>query len=195
MDRKEVIVTERPETVSWDEISSVLKRAHEKNVRRGIIMAYPHLPSDALRDMVERRNGKMFVALCDGKVVATAAARIRRVKFWFGWRSCVYIFLGAVLPEYSGTGIYGQLARIREQYARDNGIDMMMFDTNVKNRHMLWMSIRNGFRPVDYRVLDDHQSYVMVKWLDGCPYSWYKCWRMLSYMKRQRFDEKEQQNQ
>ena len=56
---------------------------------------------------------------------------------------------------------------------------MMMFDTHEKNSRNLGHSIKAGYKFVDLKFYRDHYNVVMVKWLDGCPYS--RFWCSLNY--------------
>ena len=175
MDKEKITVIERPKTISWEEISSVLKRAHEENVHKGIVLPYPHLPPEVLKKKTEGLGGRIFVALYDGHVVATGAVAIIEKSFWCGKGKYAYCFLDAVLPKFAGKGLYGEIVKVQEEYARNHTLDRMMFDTDERNKRMLAISKRYDYRYVQYRVRDGHNSVVMVKWLNGCPYSRLKC--------------------
>ena len=68
-----ITVMRRPESVSWEAVSRVLKEAHRENVRRGIRMTYPQLPPEQLYEKTEGRGGVLFVALDGERLVGTAA--------------------------------------------------------------------------------------------------------------------------
>lgn len=173
---KEIIVTERPETVSWEAISSVLRTAHMENVKNGIVLPYPHLSPDELREKVEGRGGKMFVALCAGKLIATGAVAIIEKNLWCGTGKYAYCFLASVLPEYKGMGAYRRIETEQEKYASAQGVMRCMFDTDERNQRILEISKRNGYRLVEFRVREGRNSVVLVKWLEECPFSRLKCW-------------------
>lgn len=176
MSRDEVSIVERPESVSWEDISGLLRRAHAQNVANGIKLPYPFLSPSELRDKVEGAGGKMLVALHNGKLVGTAAVKvIHRDYLWCGKGEYAYCFLAAVLPEYSGQGIYRRLIEAREDIARSWGINKLLFDTDERNTRVIKICKKNDFRPVDYKIREDHNSVLLVKWLDGCPYSKLKC--------------------
>lgn len=172
---KGLIIAKRPETVSWEAISAVLRHAHADNVRRGIRMTYPQLPPDQLQAKTEGRGGTMLVALTDDRVIGTAAVVRLDKKIWCGNGPYAYCFLDAVLPEYAGKGVFRQLEAAQIQWARDAGITCMLLDTNERNVRMLKRCRKNGYRAVDYRVHDGYNSVMLVRWLDGCPYSRLRC--------------------
>lgn len=174
--RNEITVIERPSIVSWEEVSNVLKAAHAKNVIDGIIMTYPQLPQEQLKEKIEGFGAKLFVAMHGNKVVGTGAVAILNKDYlWCGKGLYAYTFIDAVLPEYTGLGIYARIAAEQEKYALDNGVERMLLDTHARNKRMIHLSKKNGYRPVYYRYINNHESIVMVKWLKSCPYSKIDC--------------------
>ena len=70
------------------------------------------------------------------------------------------------------------------------GLNRILFDTHEHNQRMIDINSQHGFVPVDISVWKDHYNIVMVKWLNGCPYSdWFcklqflahKCYRKLRF--------------
>lgn len=175
MGREEIVIVERPDFISWEQISCVLKKAHEENVRNGIVLPYPQLPPDEIRKKIEGQEGMLFVALSGEQVVASGAVKIIQKNLWCGSGEYAYCFFAAVLPEYAGRGIYRRIETAQEEYAYSKGIKRMMFDTDERNKRILTISKKNGYRFVDYRVKDGRNSVLLVKWLEGCPYSRIKC--------------------
>lgn len=169
-----VQVIEKPDWVSWDEIHEVIWKAHESNRQQGINMRFPALPGEEIKKRVAD-NGKMFVALDGKKVVGTAALRTKKANLWCGKGEYAYLCFAAVLPEYSGQGIYKQLYIYRERESIKNGLSRIMFDTHEKNTRMAEINLKHGYRKVSYKRYDDHYNIIFVKWLDGCPYSDFRC--------------------
>ena len=168
-------IIEKPDWVSWDEIHEVLWQAHAENREKGMNMAFPALPGEKIRENLEKNQGKMFIAL-DGsnKVIATAAIKVKRTNLWCGTGDYAYLCFASILPEYRGHGIYKQLYIYIEREGRKMGLDRILFDTHEHNQRMIDVNSRHGFKPVDISVWKDHYNVVMVKWLNGCPYSeWY----------------------
>lgn len=170
-------IIEKPEWVSWDEIHDVLWKAHAENLEKGMIMTLPSLPGEQIREKIKAGRGKMFVALDDRKVVATAAVMVKNSNLWCGKGEYAYFCFASILPEYRGRGLYKQLYIYREREAINMGIRRILFDTHEHNRHTLAINEKNHFVPVRYFHVKnhDHYSIVMVKWLDGCPYPNYYC--------------------
>ncbi len=164
---------EKPEWVSWDEIHSVLWNAHAQNREKGIIMAYPSLSGDEIKRRVEN-NGKMFIALDGQNVIGTLALIIKKGKKWYNKGVYGYLCFGAVLPTYSGKGIYRSLYKVAETAALNQGISVITRDTNENNARMLKISKQEGYHFVECKAYKDHFNIVRAKWLKGCPFpTWY----------------------
>lgn len=165
----------KPELLSWDAIHDVIWASHEENRRNGVNMKYPSLSGSEIEKRVEP-DGKMLVALADdGTLVGTAAMIPKEVTLWFGRHRFAYCCFASILPEYNGKGIYKEMCRIQETMAREAGLEMMLFDTHEKNTRNLNHSVKAGYRFVDLKYYGDHFNVVMVKWLNGCPYSSFRC--------------------
>ena len=167
-------VIEKPNWISWDDIHSLLWAAHAENREKGIFMKYPSLIGEEIRNRVEGK-GKMFCAINNGKLVGTGAILKKESKQWFDKSTCTYMYFcfAGVLPEYKGQGIYKllYLSRLKEC----NGSDRIMFDTHEDNKLLININKRNGFVPVDYKFYKNHFNIVMVKWLNKCPYTNFRC--------------------
>ena len=173
----QIQVLPKPDWVSWDTIHDVIWKAHEVNRNKGIVMRYPSLTGEEIRERIEGQ-GTMFVAICDGKVVGTAALKTKKVCLWCGGGEYAYLCFAAVLPEYGGRGIYRMLYARVEDETKSKGLDRIMFDSHEGNKKILEIHKRDGFIPVSYRKYEDHFNIIMVKWLNGCPYS-----RIMCYLK------------
>ncbi len=166
----------KPESLSWDAIHEVIWASHEENRKNGVNMRYPSLPGSEIQKRVEP-EGKMLVAMTDeGKLVGTAAMIPKEVSVWFGKHRFAYCCFASILPEYNGMGIYKEMCRIQEELAREAGLEMMLFDTHEKNARNLGHAVKAGYRFVGLKHYKDHFNVVMVKWLNGCPYSHFNCW-------------------
>ena len=161
---------EKPDWVSWDEIHEVLWKAHKKNREKGIIMSYPSLSGEEIKNMIGD-HGKMFLAVEDNKVVGTLALIVKSGKKWYNTGVYGYLCLGAVLPEYSGKGIYRSLYQLAESTAKQMNLSVLTRDTNENNVRMLKITKQEGYHFVAFRVHEDHCNIIRAKWLNGCPYT------------------------
>ena len=164
---------EKPEWVSWDEIHEVLWKAHEQNRKKGIIMSYPSLSGEEIRNKIGDK-GKMFVAIEDDKVIGTLALIKKVGKQWYNTGQYGYLCFGAVLPECSGKGVYRSLYQLAETTAKQMGLLVLTRDTNENNARMLKITKQEGYHFVECKAWKDHFNIVRAKWLDKCPYpTWY----------------------
>ena len=165
----------KPESISWDEIHEVIWQSHEENRQNGVVMRYPSLPGDEIQKRIGV-DGRMLVALTEeGKLIGTGAVLPKRATLWFGTDTFAYCCFASILPMYAGKGIYKEMCRRQEEIAREMGLDKMLFDTHEKNARNLGHSVKAGYKFVGLKYYWDHFNVVMVKWLDGCPYSDFRC--------------------
>lgn len=169
----EIQIMEKPDWVSWNEIHEVIWNAHAQNREKGVIMAYPSLSGDEIKRRIEN-NGKMFVALDGQNVIGTLALIIKEGKKWYNQETYGYLCFGAVLPDYSGKGIYRSLYKVAETTALNQGISVITRDTNEANARMLKISKQEGYHFVECKAYKDHFNIVRAKWLGKCPFpTWY----------------------
>ena len=170
-------IVEKPDWVTWADIKQCLYEAHADNRSKGINMAHYKWPVERIKDSLGK-NGVVLVALDGKRLVGTAAMGDKVGKSWYTRGPYAYICFDAVLPEYSGKGIFKMLDIKREQLAMDMGYKTLVFDTHSKNTHRQEIATNNGYRLVRYFLASskDHYSVVMAKWLDGCQYSKVYCW-------------------
>lgn len=174
-DDRELSVIVKPHNITWDDISQVLRHAHQKNIEEGIYMHNPFLPPDEIKEKIDKMGGVMFVALLKGRLVGTGAVAIREIKWWCAKGQIGYICFGSVLPEFAGKGVYKALVQARENYILSKGVDKVYFDTHENNKKIIDMSKKRGFSLVDYAIRSDHNSVLMIKWLNERPYSNLHC--------------------
>ena len=167
----------KPDWVTWDDIKQCLVDAHAVNRTKGINMAHYQWPAEKIKESLGEK-GVMLVALDGRRLVGTAAIGDKIGKTWYNRGPYAYICFDAVIPEYSGRGIFKLLESKREQLARNLGYKTLVFDTHSKNVHRQEIAKKNGYKPVRFfrASSKDHYSVVMAKWLNGCPYSSFYCW-------------------
>ena len=156
-------IIEKPEWVSWEEIHQVLWKAHEQNRQKGIFMLLPTRSAEELQKYVD--GGKMFVATDGDRVIGTLALVVKEGKQWYNKGRFGYLCLGAVLPDFSGKGIFRLLYDVAEKEALRLRLPVLTRDTNEKNVRMLKISKKEGYHFVAYRACRDHFNIVRAKWL------------------------------
>lgn len=161
----------KPDWVTWDDIKQCLVDAHAVNRAKGINMAHYQWPAEKIKDSLGEK-GVVLVALNGKRLVGTSAIGDKMGNAWYTNGPYAYICFDAVIPEYSGKGIFKLLDSKREQMAMELGYKTLVFDTHSKNFHRQEIAKKYGYRPVRYFQASskDHYSVVMAKWLDGCPF-------------------------
>lgn len=170
-------IIEKPEWVSWDDIKQCLYEAHSVNRAKGISMAHYQWSAEKIQESLGE-GGFMLVALDGDKLVGTAGIGEKYGNIWYANGRYAYECYAGVLPDYAGKGIYKMLEIRREEKAKEEGYDVLIGDTHSKNTHRIEIALKNGFRLVRFfrAASKDHYSVVIVKWLNGCPYSSFYCW-------------------
>lgn len=168
---KDIQIIEKPDWVSWDDIHDVLDKAHVENRAQGINMSHPSLPGDEICKEIGD-TGVMMVALDGQKVVGTAAIIPKNIHKWYAHGRVAYMCLAGVLPSYQGLGVYRKLMEERERIAKTQDYHVLTFDTHVKNTNVQTFAKNNGYKYVRFfKAPQGHNSIVMAKWLDGCPFT------------------------
>ena len=169
-------IVEKPDWVTWDDIKQCLFEAHAQNRAKGINMAHYQWPVERIKDSLGEK-GVVLVALDGKRLIGTAAIGDKIGKTWYTRGPYAYICFDAVIPEYSGKGIFKLLDSKREQLAKNLGYRTLVFDTHSNNIHRQEIAQKNGYRLVRFfrAASKDHYSVVMAKWLDSCPYSKLYC--------------------
>lgn len=175
MKESSIQIIEKPDWVSWNDIRSFLYEAHANNRAKGINMTHYQWPAEKIRESLGEK-GIMLVALEGKKLVGTAGIAEKFGKSWYANGRYAYECYDGVLPDYAGQGIFKRLEIKREGLAKQYGFEKLLVDTNSRNVHRQEIAIKNGFRLVKFFRASDHYSVVMVKWLNGCPYSKFYCW-------------------
>ena len=175
---------EKPEWISWDDIHNCLYKAHSVNRKKGFSMTNTGLSGEELKRIVG--DGHCFVALFEGRVVGVACLKIFNPKRWWTNNLVAYTFLDAIIPEYRGTDVFLGLENIRNQYIKDSGVRIRQCNTAEKNKTVIKLCTRGGYKMVQYSATGkgaEYYSIIMVLWEDGCPYSDWFCKIMFNMSK------------
>ena len=168
----QVEIVPKPDWVSWEDVQQCLMQAHDDIRAQGIAMAHHRWPTEKIQRYMED-GGILFVALDGEKLVGTAGLGKQNLRFWYEIGKCGNVCFDCVLPEYAGQGIFRMLDAERERYAREQGYDILLFDTHSRNERRLRIARAAGYRKVRYfrAFSKDHFNVIMVKWLGACPFS------------------------
>lgn len=176
MNKENIIIREKPDSISWEEIRQCLIDAHAENRAKGINMTHYQWPAEKIKSFIGD-DSVVLVALDDSKLIGVLALNTIEKKKWYVTGKCGYVGFGAVLHEYNGQGVFRKLYDTIEEKARKKGYDMLIRDTNERNKRMLKISKKEGYSYVDYMVGNDHNSIMSAKWLGECPFSTCYCKR------------------
>ena len=162
----------KPDWVSWESVKDCLVSAHEYNRKRGFNMYHSTLSAQKLADYL--KDGYCFVALNGDKVVATCSLKVLTSQNWWAkGKRIAYTCLDGTAAKYKGTEAYFGLRELRNNHIKELGLRIMQFDTHEENLLVQKLNLKRKFKYVRYCAfpMTDYYSVVMVKWLDGCPYS------------------------
>ena len=168
-----ICIVQKPSTVSWQQIKDCLMAAHNENRNKGILLSHPLWPAEQIGSFVEE-SGVLFVALDAERVVGTLGVKEKTGNYWFVKGRYAYLCFGSILPEYQGRGIYKALNNACEEYIKEKGFKVFVLDTHASNHHMKKISLKSGFRLVRFFHVagpNPHNSVMMAKWVDVCPFS------------------------
>lgn len=171
-----IVVKEKPNNISFDEIHKVLESAHKNNIANGIIMKTASLSGEELEKRIGD-DGVCFVALDGEKIVGTLSLRFVERNTWYAKGLIPDYILAGVIPEYQGMHINSMLANKVFEFAKSRGYEVIELDTDENNTNAINIYKHQGFRLVGYHAFKgvSHYSAVMVKWLDKAPYSKFYC--------------------
>lgn len=168
---------EKPESVSYDEIHEVLYAAHAVNRAKGMNMHNAELSGEELKESIEGKNGKCYVAMDGDRVVGTTSYELRSRNRWYAKGTIPYLTKAGVLPEYNGKGVYKTLAKYRDEEVAKLDCSVSEFDTAEHNDRIQEIWAKKGARKVSFIAPKDadHYSVVIAYWPKGCPYSKLYC--------------------
>lgn len=175
-----IVIIEKPEWINYEDIHSVLRKAHEVNRKNGVEMLTASLNGAGLEQRIGE-NGRCFVAVAGKEILGTVSASIEKKNRWYAKENVVDLKLLGVIPEATGKGVASSLVEHVFDFARINNICLVELDTAENNINAIKIYEKKGFVLVDYFTSPNtkHYSVVMAKWMDDLPYS--ECKRKLFY--------------
>lgn len=171
----------KPDWVSWAAIKECFLKAHESNRKKGVVMQNQFMTPEEFEQ--NYKDAYFFVALRGEEVIGTSAFFIRTMnKWWARNKKVIYNCADAIIPEFKGTDVYLDLTGLRTKYIKETGIRIIQSDTEENNKLILKLNDKHGGKKVKLYASPKtwYYSVVMVRWLDGCPYSdWYCNFRFI----------------
>lgn len=176
-----IIVTLKPESVSWEELSLCQQKAHESNHASGFDMQCATFTGEQLHEAV--KNGITLVALSEkDDLMGMLSVTYNKVNRWWHRGIAAYICYVAVHPGYKGKGVYRALADKALEEIQKEGVNVEYLNTHVRNK-----AARRAYEKDDYRCVrfspgsgTDYYSVEMAKWIDGHGKSRWLCKLMFS---------------
>ena len=171
-----IIVTTKPENISWEDLASCQQRAHESNRAMGVEMQCSTFSAYQLREAV--KDGVTLVATNEeGMLMGMLSIVYRQVNRWWHRGKAAYICYVAVAPEYKGLGVYRSLSKAAEDEIKRNRVGLEYLNTHARNRPARRAYEKDGYQCVRFspRSGTDYYSVEMVKWLDGNGRSQWMC--------------------
>lgn len=170
-------ILKKPEYVTYEQIQECLDKAHEVNIKKGLVYA---TKGQSVEKLIEKlKNAITYVALTpDNHVVATASVQFRSINHWYQNGEIGLLKLVGVLPEYSGLKLATFLLLIRRIEVQSRKIEVMVTDSAEENMAIRNLYLQNGFKIVDCCKYPENNfvSVVYAYWFHGCPHSKLKRW-------------------
>lgn len=164
----EIVICEKPDWVSWEQIHELLFLCHSENRERGFNVKTAFLTGEELKNKVGE-TGKCFVALIGEKLVGTTSYIVKDIKRWYHSGEAAYIMLVGVHPNYRNKHILSKLFQFQNEDISKTSCKIIYLNTAEDNYKMQGACQRFGysFTRFFHAKDTDHNTIEMVKWMDG----------------------------
>ena len=172
----EIRFIEKPDWITWSQIRDCIYQAHSINRKKNIYILNSEMSDEEFAERYEKnQNLHCFVALDGDRVVGVQAVKfVKMNRWWAKGKRVAYTCLDGILPAYRGTDVFLGLDRMRMKCITDSGVRIIQCNRAENNKSVLKLCKLGGFKYVQYSATGKGATYysvIMVKWLDGCPYS------------------------
>ena len=150
-----IVVMEKPDSITFRDISELLRKAHAQHEKNGIYMRVPHLPPEELEKWVGP-EGKCFVAMDGDRLVGTSSFMVRRLNRWYCKGNVAEVTMQGVSPSHQGMHIFSILDKKCEEAVKDSGYTAIYFDTARANTKRILIGEKEGYVLVDYFWTGNH---------------------------------------
>ncbi len=161
-------IIEKPESISWEKLATLQRRAHEHNHEVGIDMQCANYTCTQLENAV--KGGKVYVAIdSTGQPKGMLSVVVRQVARWWHKGKAGYVCYVAVAPECQGNGLYMKLSAKAYKEMADDDIHVAYLNTHIANQAAQKAYTKDGYHKVRFSPGSgtDYYSVEMAKWLDG----------------------------
>ena len=145
-------ITEKDDSVSWEEITDLLHRAYAVRKEQGLNYG---AVSQTVEQTIQRAQPKgtirnvTLVAKENGKLIGTTTFCIRAGNKWYEGGKTLFFHMTAVAPEQKGKGLGNRLIEETIAAAGREDCDTVVFDTAQKANDLVeWYTRRFGFQKV-----------------------------------------------
>lgn len=169
---QEIIITEKPDTVSWEDIHLLLLEAHKQNIKKGIVNIYAQMSGDKIKEKLGK-EGRCWVAMDGDQLVGTVSVHFFIGRNWWnkGQKVAHSCFAG-IIQKYQGIGILGQLNAKLVDYSKEHSVSIIEGDAAENNHAILKVSLLGGYKAVDFFTSrSKHYSIKIAKWYGECPFT------------------------
>ena len=173
---RDIVVREKPDEISWEELANLQHRAHERNIANGVKMKIASCTAAELCNDVS--DGITLVAQdVSGRLVGMASICTRTVNRWWHHGKGAYLCCMAVAPEYQNRGVYKALNKRMGEMITNQGISVAFLNTHVNNKIARHAYEKEGFRLVRFSPGGGpgYYSVEYAKWYDGRSKNKYLC--------------------
>lgn len=173
-----ISIIERPVTISFDDIRSLIARAHIQNEKSGLKYGVMHQTAD----MVARKvgsDGHCLVCISNGVLCGTVTLSYKCLPYWYAKGLKVGIIRSlAIDPEFKGRGIGDRLIKACCSLAREK-TGIVVIDSAEENVGIRKLAMKNNFHRVDYCAYAGNNFYSVVygKHLDKATFGLWTGWR------------------
>lgn len=172
----DIVVREKPDEISWEELAELQHRAHERNIANGVQMKIASCTPEDLHNEVS--DGMTLVAQdISGQLMGMASICIRTVNRWWHHGNAAYLCCMAVAPEYQHRGVLNALSKRMDEIITEQGISVAFLNTHIDNKIARQAYEKNGFRLVRFSPGGGpgYYSVEYAKWYDGRGKNKYLC--------------------
>lgn len=168
---RQVKLMQKPYWVQWKDIQTILNKAHETNIRQGLVYATYNQSLAKLRE--KTKNSICLVAFVDDELAATATVQFRTINHWYHSGEIGLLKLLAVAPEYRGYKLASALTKSILILSAQRQVPVVVSDSAEENAAVKHLYLNEGFKIVDCckYPANNFVSTVYAKWLTNMPFT------------------------
>lgn len=136
------------DAISLDDIQKVISKAHNDNIKKGLIYATATQTTEKLKEKIG--DGVCFIAKENEKLIGTATVCTRDINYWYYHGIVALIKLVAVDPDSKHSKVGTRLIEVCIRQAKENSINVVVTDSAEENIIFRKLANRCGFKAIDY---------------------------------------------